>query len=60
VDNKQVKRTLKDIELYCTDARKAWPRYPDVALVRIEAARELIEQVIDYVDRPMGKKEGSR
>ena len=57
MDDKEIKQTLKDAGLYLIDASKAWPKYPDTANKRFDAASCLMEDVwvhIGYVERPMG------
>lgn len=60
MDDKAIKRALKDASLYLSDAAKAWPKHPNVAVVRLEAALSILDSVYDYVERPMGGREGGR
>jgi hypothetical protein len=50
MDKKQVKRKLKDIALYCQDAAKSWPKHPETALIRLDAAIALIEDVYGHLE----------
>ena len=57
MDDKTIKQMLKDAGLYLIDASKAWPKYPETANKRFEAASCLMEDVWDwlaYDNRPLG------
>ena len=56
MDDKEIKRTLKDVKLYLTDTEKALKTYPGVAKTRFEAAMNLMDKVEPFiVNRPMGE-----
>ena len=62
MDDKQIKQMLKDAGLYLIDASKSWPKYPDTANKRFEAASCLMEDVWDhmyYDNRPLGGEDDS-
>ena len=54
MDNKQIKKALKDVRLYAIDAEKAWPKHPEVVIKRLDGAMFIINEIYDYVERPMG------
>jgi len=54
MDNKAIKRKLKDASLYLSDAAKAWPKYPQTAIIRLDGACNIIEDVWENLERPMG------
>ena len=49
MDNKEIKRRLADACLLVRDASKAWPRYPEQAIIRLSAALEIIDEVKPYI-----------
>jgi hypothetical protein len=57
MEDKEIKRMLKDAGLWLNDAGKAWPKYREITFIRIEAALNIVRDVMDYVERPMGGKE---
>lgn len=58
MDDKEIKRKLKDASLYLRDAAKAMPKYPHTALQWVQLAERLMNEVETYVNRPLGEKEG--
>jgi len=45
----EIKQALKDASLYLNDAAKAWPRYPQTALTRLNASwRVLRDSQVQY------------
>jgi hypothetical protein len=54
MNDKEIKQLLKDASLHLADAAKRWPRYPQQAQNHLDAASYIIDEVYDYVYRPMG------
>jgi hypothetical protein len=52
--DKEIKQLLKDIGLHLIDASKRWPKHPVQAQNHLDAASYIIDEVYDYVYRPMG------
>lgn len=49
MDDKEIKCKLADACLLIRDAAKAWPRYPEQAIIRLAAALEIIDEVKPFV-----------
>lgn len=52
----EIEQNLKLLERLCKGAVKAWPRFPEEAMDRLEQAQALIDEIVDYLDRPMGER----
>ena len=49
MDNKEIKQRLADACLLVRDASRAWPRYPEQAMLRLAAALEIIDEVKPFM-----------
>lgn len=58
MNDKQIKQKLKDASLYLSDAAKRWPGHKEIAQNNVSGAMAMLDEVWDYVYRPMGGKEG--
>jgi hypothetical protein len=52
--DKEIKQLLKDASFHLADAAKRWPKYPAQAQNHLNAASYIIDEVYDYVYRPLG------
>lgn len=50
MNDKEVKQVLKDAAAWMSDASKAWPRYPEIAKIRFDAALERAEVAAPYLE----------
>ena len=59
MDDKEIKRMIKDVILYLKDTEKSLAKHPDTALVRFGAAEVIMGKISDalYDKRPLGGKE---
>jgi hypothetical protein len=49
VDDKEIKRRLKDASLWLADAAKRWPKHKDIARNNLKGGMEVIDSVWDEV-----------
>jgi len=56
MDDKEIKRTLKDAGLHLIDASKDWPKHRASAIRRFDLALHYLDELDGFiVNRPMGE-----
>lgn len=48
--DKEIKQVLKDAAAWMSDAAKAWPRHPEIAKIRFDAALKRAEVALPYLE----------